>query len=310
MKSFYQKHKVKVVMFTPIVIALAFFFYSTISALITINTTDIPDNFDDVSIQISEYQIQQIDEETNQVKCILNAEKAATSTDDTAAKIIQPSLTYFEDSKPKFTITSSHAFLDQKTQTVNLEENVVLKTSDGKYTIKAGKMFFREADAFIEFSDNWNILNDQGYKIDGIIGMVSKDFNTILSKQNAKLQKDEINIFGDEIRLDLNSSEPITARRNAILKISDQQKLFANEIRISKSGEVKANGNVNVKTPEIDCFSDKLIITAEADRSPKLATFTGNAHIVQAGNSIYSDTIFYDFDKKEAWMKGGVHSGD
>jgi len=296
-------------MLTPILIGLAFFFYSTISALITINTTDIPDDFDNVNVEISDYQIQQIDEKTNQVKWILNAEEAETSTGETEAKIHHPSLVYYDGSKPKFTITSVYAQLDQKNQQVILNDNVILKTSDGKYTIRAGEMFFKESDEFIEFSKNWKIENHEGYKIDGIIGMVSKDFNTIISKQNARLNKDSTDILADEIRLELNSSEPVKAYRNAVLKISEEQKLYANEIKISSNGNVRAEGAVNVKTSEIDCFSDHLIITAKPNKSPQLAVFTGNPHIIQSGNSIYSDKIIYDFDTKQASMEGGVHSG-
>lgn len=309
LRPFYTKHKVKIIMLTPIFIGLAFFFYSAISALITVNTTDIPDNFDNVNVEISDYQIQQIDEATNQVKWILNAEEAETSTDDTEAKIHHPSLIYYEAGKPKFTITAANAKLDQKNQQVVLNDNVILKTSDGKYTIRAGEMFFKESNPFIEFSKNWKIENNEGYKIDGVVGMVSKDFSTIISKNNAKLNKDAIDILGDEIRLDLNSSEPVKAYRNAVLKISEEQKLYANEIKISKNGNVKATGAVNVKTPEIDCFSNNLDITAKANKSPKLAIFTGNPHIVQSGNSIYSDKIIYDFDTKQASMEGGIHSG-
>lgn len=309
LRPFYTKHKVKIVMLTPIFIGLAFFFYSAISALITVNTTDIPDDFDNVNVEISDYQIQQIDEKTNQVKWILNAEEAETSTNDTEAKIHNPSLIYYEGAKPKFTITSVNAMLDQKNQQVTLNDNVILKTSDGKYTIRAGEMYFKESNPYIEFSKNWKIENNEGYKIDGLIGMVSKDFNTIISKQNAKLNKDTIDIFGDEIRLDLNSSEPVKAYGNAVLKISEEQKLYADEIKISNNGNVKANGDVNVKTTEIDCFSNHLDITAKANKNPKLAVFTGDPHIIQSGNSIYSDKIIYDFDTKQASMEGRVHSG-
>lgn len=306
---FYRKYKVKIVMLTPILIGLAFFFFSTISALITINTTKIPENFSSVNVEISEYQIQQIDENTSQIKWILNAKKAKARSDESEAQIIDPSLVYYEAGKPKFTITSTHAILNKKEQEVELTDNVVLKTSDGNYTIKAGKMFFKEADDFIKFSENWDIENHQGYKIDGQIGKVSKNFQIIISQGNSQLKKGDLNISGEEIRLDLNSSEPVKAKNNALLKISEDQKLYANEIKIYENGRVQAQGNVNVKTNEINCFSENLNIEPKIDKSPKLAIFTGNPHIVQTGNSIYSDKIIYDFDSKQASMLGGIHSG-
>jgi LPS export ABC transporter protein LptC len=309
MRNFYQKHKVTIIMFTPIFVGLAFFFYSAISGMRTVNTTELPDTANSVNVEISDYQIQQIDEKTNFVKWVLNAERAETSRNDTQAKIFNPSLLYFDHNKPKFTIVAKIADLDKASQEVHLQDKVVLKTSDGNYTILAGRMNFKEANDFISFSDNWTILNNEGYTIDGSEGMVNKDFSIVISKNNAKLNKQDINLKADHIRLELKSKDPIQATGNAVLEINSEQKLFANKIIISDLGRIKANGQVNVKTPEIDCYSSHLEILSNPDKSPKLAIFTGNPHVVQSGNSIYADKISYDFVTKQTSLEGKVHSG-
>lgn len=309
MRNFYQKHKVTIIMFTPIFFGLAFFFYSAISGMRTVNTTEIPDNVDGVNVEISDYQIQQIDEKTNFVKWALNAEKAEVTRSDTQAKIFNPSLLYFDNNKPKFTIVSKTAQLDKINQEVHLQDKVVLKTSDGSYTILAGKMDFKETDEFVSFSDNWTILNNEGYTIDGLEGMVNKDFSIIISKNNAKLNKNDINLWADLIKLELKSNDSIQAAGSAVLEINLEQKLFANKIIISDLGKVRASGKVNVKTSEIDCYSENLEILPNPDKSPKTAIFTGNPYIVQSGNSIYADKISYDFATKKTSLEGKVHSG-
>jgi LPS export ABC transporter protein LptC len=309
MRNFYQKHKVTIIMFTPIFVGLAFFFYSAFSGMMTVNTTEIPDNATTVNLEISDYQIQQIDKKTNFVKWALNAEKAEATRSDTQAKISNPSLIYYEENKAKFTIVSKTAQLDQANQEVHLRDQVVLKTSDGNYTILAGTMDFKEKDEFISFGDNWTILNNEGYTIEGLEGKVNKDFSIVISKNNAKLNKQDINLKSDHIRLELKSKDSVQATGNSVLEINSEQKLFADEILISEFGRVRASGQVNVKTPELDCYSQKLEILPNADKSPKTAIFTGNPYIVQSGNSIYADKISYDFATQKTSLEGRVHSG-
>ncbi len=298
-------------MLSPLLVGFLFFVFSAISAFYTVSTTDLPEDFTEINLNISDYQIQQIDEKTNSVKWALKAETAETSSDESKALITKPQLKYFEAGVEKFNIDGNRADLDKATQEIYIQDNVVLKSTDGAITIKTNKMFFAEQNPFIEFYENWEIENNKGYVIKGIRGKLSKDQSRIISQGDASLTKvsDNLKISADTINLELKSSTPVKARTNAILDIGSGKKLYASSIDISSNGAVRANGNVKVITSEIQCYSRQMRIIPKANKKPKKAIFTGNPYVIQQGTKLYADEIEYDFATGEAHLLGSVHSG-
>ena len=306
-------------MLTPIILGLVFFLYSAISALIVVKNSKIFENVTDTKFEIGDFEIQQIDEKTNSVKWSLKADQTQSDPGQTEAKVTNPRLIFFnppakgsKDAQPRFTITSAFANLNKAEQEVNLFDNVSLVTSDGKYQIHSGKLKFREELPVIVVSDNWTLSSDSGYVIAGQKGLINKDFKSIVSQQQASLSKksgsNPINITANEITLESGQTQTVTAEGNAKLIISAAQTLVANQIIINESGLVKANGAVNVQAENLNCFSDNLVIKPKADKSPQTAVFTGHPHIIQGANTIYADTINYDFATKQAEILGNVHS--
>ncbi len=306
-------------MLTPLILGLAFFLYSAISALIVIKDTKIFEGVTDAKFEIGDFEIQQIDEKTNSVKWSLKASQTQSDPGQTQAKINRPHLVFFntplagsKTSKPRFTITSDFASLNKSEQEVNLFDHVVLLTSDGKYQIRSGKLKFREDLPVIVVSDNWTLNTDSGYVIAGQKGLINKDFKSIVSQNQASLSKasgaNPINITANEITLESHEAQKVIAEGNAKLIISAAQTLMANQIIINENGLVKANGAVHVQAENLNCYSDNLVIKPNPDKSPQTALFTGHPHIIQGANTIYADTITYDFATKQAQIVGNVHS--
>ena len=298
-------------MLAPLVVGVLFFVFSAIWAFYKVETSVLPEDFQEVNLKITDYQIQQIDEKSNTVKWVLKAEQAETSTDESQAEITKPQLKFFDNAKEKFTIDGDFANLDKAKQEIVITENVTLKTTNSNIVINTNKMFFSEDNPFVEFSDQWKLLNKQGYLISGLKGKLSKNHDTIVSVGNASLSKqgDNFKISADSITLELASATPVKARSNAILDLTQAQKLYAGSIDIASDGGIKANTNVKVITPTLECYSTNLKVIPKADKNPQLAIFTGNPHIIQGGNKIYADVIKYDFDTGEAHIEGNVHSG-
>jgi LPS export ABC transporter protein LptC len=309
--NFFKKNKVKLLMLSPILLGLLFFLYSVSSAFYTVNTTKLPKNFDDLSLEIDDYQIQQIDEKNNSVKWVLRALKAKIAADKNSAEIINPKIKFFDSGKQKFTIDGKKADLDKAKQEIVVSEDVVLKTSDKKIQVLTNKMFFSEANPFVEFADDWKIINDKGYEIAGDTGKLSKTQDLIVSIGNASLlkAKDNLKITAEEITLDLKSTLVIRAKTNSTLHLDSEKKLYANNIDINTSGAVRAQGSVKVKTPDLECYSESMRIIPKANKKPKTAIFEGKPYVVQQGNKLYADLIRYDFDSQEAILEGSIHSG-
>lgn len=152
-------------MLSPLLVGILFFVVSAISAFYTVQTTDMPVDFDKVTLDISDYQIQQIDEKTNTVKWILKAKRAEASSSESKAKVHEPHIKFYEEGKEKFTIDGTIADLDKISQEIVIKDDVVLETSDGSIKILTNKMFFSEENPFVIFSDTWKVTNDKGYII-------------------------------------------------------------------------------------------------------------------------------------------------
>jgi LPS export ABC transporter protein LptC len=298
-------------MLSPLVAGILFFIISAISAFYTVQTTVMPKDFKEVSLNITDYQIQQIDEKTNSVKWILKAESAKASSDESQATVIKPQIKFYDKGVEKFTIEGESADLDKANQEIILHNNVILKTSDKSIEIISNQMFFSEENPFVEFSDGWQVSNNKGYVIAGNKGKLSKAKDLIVSEGNASLKKleDQLNLQADTITLELKSDTPVKARSNAVLNIGLDKKLFASSIDIKSNGALNATGAVRVITPSIQCYSNNMVIIPKPNKNPKTAIFTGNPFVIQDGSKLYADKIEYDFDTGEAHLIGSVHSG-
>jgi LPS export ABC transporter protein LptC len=298
-------------MLSPLLVGILFFVFSAISAFIALESTEMPENFDEVTLNITDYQIQQIDEVNNSVKWVLKAETAQTDGDESKAFVTKPQVKFFDAGKEKFTIDGKTANLDKAKQEIVITDNVVLKTTDGSITILTNKMFFSEENPYVEFSDNWQLKNNKGYIIAGVRGKLNKKQDYIISEGNASLTKksDNLNITADVITLDLKGDVPVKAKSNATLKIGVDKKLVSDLINISANGGVRADGAVKVFTPSIECYSTQMQIVPKANKKPKTAIFTGSPYVIQQGNKLFADKIIYDFDSGEAHLEGSVHSG-
>lgn len=298
-------------MLSPLLVGILFFVFSALSALYTVQTTQMPDDFGDVSLNITDYQIQQIDEKDNSVKWVLKAETAEASSDESKALVTKPQIKFFDAGVEKFTIDGDSADLDKANQEILIHDNVVLETTDGSIKILTNKMFFSETNPFVEFSETWQVTNNKGYVIEGQKGKLSKKNDIIISEGNASLTKvsDKLKITADIITLELENSIPVKARTNSVLHIGNDKKLYADSIDIQSNGAVKARGSVKVITDAIQCYSSNMEIIPKANKKPKTAIFTGNPYVIQDGNKLYAEKINYDFDTGEAHLIGSVHSG-
>jgi len=310
--EFYRKYKLRIIMLSPIVIGLGFFLFSAISALITVKNSKIPENFDKVTLNISDFSIKQIDPTNNQTKWILKGAKTEANSDQTKATIHEPFMIFYENGVEKFNIKSKIAYLDKAKQNVDLQENVVLTSKDGKYQITAGRMLVDESSKYIEYQNNWQIVNSDGYEILGETGAISRDLKEIVSKTNARLRRKEgdkkFDLSANQIILLSDSEQAINATGSAVMLLGLAKTLKAETIIIKKSGAIDAQGSVEVETEKIRCNSQKLVVVPKADKNPKTALFTGTPRVLQNNKLIYADKVKYDFDTELVEIEGHVRS--
>ena len=299
-------------MLSPILIGFSFFAFSAISALITVRNSKIPENFDKVTLNISDFSIKQIDPANNQTKWVLKGAKTEANSDQTKATIHEPFMIFYENGVEKFNIKSKIAYLDKAKQNVDLQENVILTSKDGQYQIIAGRMLVDESSKYIEYQNNWKIVNNDGYEILGETGAISRDLKEIISKNNARLRRKEgdkqFDLSGDQIILLKDSEQAINAIGSAIMLLGINKTLKAENIIIKKTGAINAQGNVQVETEKIQCSSEKLIVIPKADKNPKTALFTGSPKVLQNNKLIYADKVKYDFDSELVEIEGHVRS--
>lgn len=307
--NFYSRHKIKIITLAPIILGLAFFLYSALFGIFTIYNTKIPKDFSKVNLKLENYFIQEIDKNTNEPKWTLRSSHAEATNNETEAKILNPELNYFGQEKG-FKISSEYAILNKTTQAVELVNKAKLDTNNGKIKIEAGKILFSESSSVIGFDDTWRLLTDSGYEILGQKGSITKDFKTIISEVNSVVisHKEKIKIGASRITVSTDADLTILAVGNAKLDLENNQELRAETIEIFKNGRIRASNNVKVLSTDLDCSSAKLDITPHADKKPKIGIFTGNPKATQKGNTIFADSIRYDFDTKLVSFEGNVHS--
>jgi LPS export ABC transporter protein LptC len=307
--SFYKKHKTLLLMASPLLLGLSFFAVSAVFALISIKRTQVPQNFERVNFKVKNYQVVEIDRGTNNVKWSLNARSAETSPDELTAKVKDPTIKLFEGGQSyEYLITAESAFLNRTAKEVNLYDNVNLQNQDGRFLVKAGALKFADNSENISVDHDWKLSSKADYEISGEHGLISKDFKSVLSQGHAVLEKADINLKADEISLNSESDQAVTAQGNVVLKLDNNKALSAKKIIISKDGSVEAYGAVKVTTSDLTCFSDQLNIAPNHNKSPKLAVFSGNPHILKNHNMIYADSVRYDFQSQEALVEGNVRS--
>lgn len=311
MQDLYRKHKLKLAMLAPLVLGLLFFLFSTLLAFFALGDAKLPKNFDAIKIDASKFSIKQIDPKTNLPKWVLNADRTEASNDQASAKIYLPQMIFYStNGLEKFRIKAKIANLDKIKQNVELEGEVLLTSSDGKYQISAGKMFVDNDSDSIKYSDNWQIKNSDGYQILGDTGKVNRDLTEIISEGKAQLIKQDsnINLSAQEIKLKLNDESIVEARNSAKLQPSTNTTLLAGFIQIHKDGSIYANSNVVIYTPKITCQSGQMRLVPKANKQPHLAIFQSNPKLTQNKQVIYADLVKYDFDTEAVEFEGHIRS--
>jgi LPS export ABC transporter protein LptC len=314
-QAFYNKHKATIIMLSPLLLGLSFFAYSGISGLIAVKDAKIFDQVTKTSLQIGDFRIQEIDSKTNKIKWTLNAINSKSNLGQNQAQVQKPKLTFYNPNTDyndaQFEITGEYAQFNKNEQEINLKDNVLLLSSDGKYRLRSGHLKFQEQLAYLIVSNNWTLNSTDGYKVSGSKGLIKKDFSSMISQGNAKLTKgkqDPLEIQAQQITLEPNETQTIIAEESALFQINETTTLTAGKIIINQDGSIEAESTVNAKASNINCFSDKLIITVDANKKPIEAIFTVNPYIIQGDNTIYSDKIIYDFNTEKASIIGHVHS--
>lgn len=296
-------------MSSPIIVGLAFFLYSSISAFITVNSVVLPDDFEDIALVIRDYHIKEIDQNDNSIKWTLEANKAELDQTQSRGRVKKAVMRFYEDEKEVYKIESKFALLNREIETIRLYEKVVLTFNEGEYVLHANELHFAQAKDDIEVRSGWHLLLSKkqgGYRVAGNDGLISKDFKSIKSIGDASLSKEDMRLTATEIELAEN--KPVIASGNAQIELPNSQTLSAATIIIKQNGMINAESAVQVKTTKVACFSDRMVIYPGADKSPQTAVFSGNPYIIQNDRTIFADSIKYDFATEQVIVEGNVRS--
>ena len=313
-KSFQQftsKHGMKIAMLAPLFAFFIFFSYSTISALITVKSVKIPTNFKKIKFEIENYLLEHIDQATNAKLWKLKPSSALVNSKYNKADIEDAFIEYYnkDSGEIEFIIRSNKAVIDKKTQDFKLSENVRLNYTDDKYILNSGNLSFSDNSDVFEVGDSWNLkVPENGILISGQEGNINKNFKSIDSIGEAKLEQGNYDLSAEKISIKSeNGKQTVSARGNSFLKISDKNiNLKASQIHLDAAGNLRAEGNVSVVTDKINCFANKLCV--RQDELGQIGTLTGNPHILRNGDTIFADEIIYNFETEELTIKGHVHS--
>lgn len=299
-----SKVKVRIAMLAPIAIVLTFFAYSSISALVTIKSVKIPENFDKIKVKVKNYEIYEIDRKSSFMKWKLKGKSADGDSSHTEADVKDAFIEVFEANELKFTIKSDNAQVNKSSKEIYLTDNVEVENPADKSLLEANTLKFHE-ESDIEVSD-WSMEIEDKYEISGDSGLISSNFGSITSIGNAEVNRDNMKLTAQTINL--GKEKPVIATGAANLLLQDGKKLKARKIIFNQDGTVKADGNVEVLSDNISCYSQHLDIKADKDKSPEKATFTGDPYIIKDGKTIKSDIIHYDFKTNQVLVEGNVQS--
>ncbi len=308
MNQFFRRNRSSIVLFSPLILGLIFFIYSGISAFITINSTELPEDFEKAKLSIQNYKISEIDSKTNKLKWSLEAAKADLDQEQNQGRVEDVLITVYESKSPSFTIKARYALLNNKQKTIRLYDGAELRSSDGTHQLTASEIHFAQNQAEIEVRGHWQLRkNSKNIAIvTGDEGFISKDFHSIRSHGHASISESNSKLSADELIIGLD--RPIVAKGHAQAVLENGSQVKASEILIYKSGEIHAKGSVEVITDKLRCYAAEMIVEANAQAKPRIATFKGNPHIVQNSRTIYADSIIYDFASQQAIIEGNVHS--
>jgi lipopolysaccharide export system protein LptA len=311
-QNFSRKHGVKTVMLAPVLLAVIFFTYSTVSAFFTINSSKMPDNFETIKFEVNDYNVQHIDPLSNKLTWDLMAHHASLDKSRTKAKIVDPFINYYDKLKDKveFVLSSKHADIDKEHQSFVLYDQVELAFTNKDYYLESGMLTFSEDSDSFEVDKNWSLKSKLGYKIKGSKGQVSKNFDKIYSEGLAELTSEDITLKADQIEVKVENTKPqVQASGHSVLNLAkNDSTLTAQKIAIINEGEVQATGEVKVLADNIECHSSNMLISYNA-RNERVAQFTGAPYIIRDGNTIYADKIDYNFKNQQVTVSGNVHSG-
>lgn len=311
LEQFTNKHGTKIAMLVPLLAFLIFFSYSTISALITVKSIQLPKNFKKIKFKIKDYFVEHLDENSQEKLWNLKAKSAIVNSKYSKAEITDPVIEYFEKgtTNTKFLLSAKHADLDKKIQSFDLRESVKLNYENNTYLLDSGKLTFSEESSGFKVSKDWTLNSpSKDILISGREGEISKDFQSIKSLGLAKLEKGPYQLSADRININISPGRQIVdSYGSAKLVIPDKNILLtASEIHLDAKGNLRAEGNVNINTDNTNCFAEKLCVRTE--NKTQIATLTGNPYILRNSDKIYADEIIYNFDTEELTIKGNVHS--
>lgn len=305
LQTFYNKYQSKILVSLPVVLCLGFVLFSSISALITIKTTPLPDNFEEVTAEVKNYTLYQLSPETNEKKWVLTGAKAKTNPDGKSVVVSDVLIEAFKHNALKLIMTSDTAIANEKTKEIRLEKNVKVTDPDHKFNLRSGGLKFSD-DLDLLVDSRWGLTTKQGYRIEGNRGIIDKSLTKIISTGNALVTKEKLNLNADKIVF--KDDKPIIATGAAKLKLDDTKSLSADKIIFAQTGNVDAQGNVGVKTDKISCFSQKLKIIPDFNRAPKVAILSGRPYVLHNGKRIAANLIRYDFALNQVSAEGNVHT--
>lgn len=306
--NFFSKHKLKLIMLAPVLAGLSFFVFSSISALITINSVSVPEDFQKINLKVKEYQVTEIDRNTHKKKWTLKAKSAVSDLKHTNAKIKDAHMEMFENDKVSFVLESDYAQINETEKEVNLFDNVKVVHANGDYVINSGELKYKDSDEYFYLKSNWDLKSHKGFTIKGSEGKIKKDFSELYSNGNASINNKDFNLSAKNITVE--KDKATLAEGNSILKLNAKNSsLHGDSISINNDGSIDAQGSIKVKNDKIQCYSDELNIQADAKKKPSLAVFTGNPYIIQNDKKIYADLITYNFNTGKATVEGNVHTG-
>lgn len=291
-------------MLTPVLLVLAFFGYSSFSALRTIDSVKIPENFDKIPVKVKNYEIYELDRKSGFMKWKLKGKSAEGDSGHTEADVDDAFVEVFDGKVLKFTIKSDKAQVDKASKEIYLTDNVEVENPHDQSLLEANTLRFHE-ESDIEVSD-WSMEIEDKYNISGDAGLITPNFDSITSIGHAAVNKDNTKLRAQEINL--GKEKPVIATGSANLLLEDGKKLKAHKIIFNQDGTVKAHGNVEVLTDNISCYSQHLDIKANKDKSPQKATLTGDPYIIKDGKTIKADIIHYDFKTNQVLVEGNVQS--
>lgn len=311
LEQFTNKHGTKIAMLVPLLAFLFFFSYSTISALITVKSAQLPKNFKKIKFKIKDYFVEHLDENSQEKLWNLKAKSAIVNSKYSKAEIIDPVIEYFEKgtNKTKFLLSAKHAKLDKKIQSFDLTKDVKLNYENDSFLLNSGKLKFSDASNLFKVSKTWSLNSpSQDIFISAREGEISKDFQSIKSIGSAKLEKGQYQLSADKINIEISPERQIVDSYGASkLMIPEKNILLtASEIHLDAKGNLRAIGKVNISTDSANCFAEKLCVRTES--KTQIARLIGNPYILRNNDKIYADEIIYNFDTEELTIKGNVHS--